>query len=420
MDNRLEHKQTSILSGDGRNTDQPIGGDVSINRGKFNKSLLGFPVMVGGQRMSSDNIVDEINSLADSTNVHIHDIESNRSMEHDITPAPWIFVTGGSGYIGSHTCVHLKSTIPNRVMLIDKRSKHMEHTTKYCDMFADEDFTSKVVMQSIRDFSPQCIIHLAASSTIGPGISNPTEYWNNNVTKTIQLLDACVESNVKNFIFASTSSVYADDDNAVSETSLCLPTNTYSRTKHTIEHTLQDYYRAYGLNSISFRFFNAAGAHSFYDLGELKGSSHLLAKIMESIVHNTPFTVFGRDYDTIDGTGLRDYTHVMDIVDAITKGISWLPYNPGSHIINLGAGNGYTVQQVIDSAEKLFNIELSYRYGPRRDGDSAKRYAEISRAEFLLNWKPTRTIEDILNNSIKWYKSNTYTSLTTKGIRAYL
>ena len=420
MDNRLGNKQNTILPGVNRNSGQPVGGDVSINRGKFDKSLLGFPVMVGGKLMSSDNIVDEINSLADSTNVHIHDFEPDRSMEHDINKAPWIFVTGGSGFIGSHMCVHLKSTIPDRVMLIDRRAKSMTHTTRYCDMFADEDFSSKIVLQSIRDFSPKYVIHFAASSTIGPGIKNPKDYWNNNVSKTLQLLDTCVESGVQNFIFASTSSVYDDVDYAVSEESKCNPTNTYSRTKFSIEHALQDYYKAYGLHSISFRFFNAAGAHPFYELGELNGSSHLIAKIMEGIVHNTPFTIFGRDYDTVDGTGLRDYTHVMDIIDAIMKGIDWLPQNPGSHIINLGAGNGYTVQQVVDTAEKLFNVELSYRYGPRRDGDTSKRFADISKAKTLLDWAPTRTIEDILTNSLKWYKSGIYSSLTSNGIRSYL
>lgn len=341
--------------------------------------------------------------------------------QHDkdqVVGAPWIFVTGASGYIGSHLCACLKETTAYNVMQIDLRAKLLPHTTMYCDLYADEDFASDIVMQAIRDYQPYCIVHLAASSTIGPGMKDPLEYWDNNCTKTLSLIKACINHNVKNFIFASTSAVYADVDDPVSEQGLLKPTNAYARTKHAVELALDDCYNAYGLNSTCFRFFNAAGSHQLFDLGELKGSSHLIARIMEAAVHKTPFNVFGTDYPTQDGTAIRDYIHVMDVVDAIVKSIEWLPNNSGHHIFNLGSSKGHSVQEIINTTEQLLNIELPYRYAERREGDSAKRYANIEKARNLLDWTPKRNINEIIQSSYKWYNSSVYKKLVANGILA--
>lgn len=386
------------------------------NVGRSDKHDLNFPVMVGGKHNLNNNFLETGPNVANGPNVNIYTDEHNRNNEYTMTDNPWIFLTGGSGYIGSNLAATIKSSTSNNLMIIDRRAKLLPHTTKYCDVFADEDFSSHLIMQSIRDYNPSCIIHLAASSTIGPGLTDPMSYWENNVTKTLKLIQSCIDHNIKNFIFASTSSVYEDADIAVSEHGLCSPINSYARTKYTIELALQDVFKSHGLNSISFRFFNAAGAHSLYDLGELHGSSHLISKIMEAAAHNIPFTIYGKDYDTTDGTCIRDYTHVSDISEAITMSIPWLNSNPGAHIINLGAGKGYTVQQVVNTAEQILNIELPYRYGDRRDGDSVKRFANISKAKSLLNWNPTRTLNDIIRDSFKWYNSNTYKDLTLKRI----
>jgi len=360
---------------------------------------------------------DNPNNFSDvsiGNNTYIH---STDNIDHN-TNAPWIFVTGASGYIGSHLCACLKQTTGYNVMQIDLRAKLLKHTTNYCDLYADEDFAGDIVMQAIRDYKPHCIIHLAASSTIGPGIKNPLEYWDNNVEKTLLLLRACVNHGVKNVIFASTSAVYADIDEPVNESALIKPPNAYSKTKHAIELALEDCYNAYGLNSVCFRFFNAAGSHNLFDLGELKGSSHLIAKIIESAVHKTSFSVFGTDYPTADGTAIRDYIHVMDVVDALVKGITWLPENPGHHIFNLGSSKGYSVQEIINTTEQLLNIELSYRYADRRDGDSAKRFADITKAQNILEWTPKRNINDIIQSSYKWYNSSVYKNLVANGILA--
>jgi len=330
--------------------------------------------------------------------------------------AKWIFITGGCGYIGSHLAAHIKDNTDYSVMLIDKRARELSYTAKYCDVFADEDFTSIVVQQAIQEYQPEAIVHLAADSTVGPSMVNPSRTWTNNVVNTQKLLDFSRLYNVKNVIFASSSSVYADQNYAVDEHSPVATYSPYATTKRVGEMMLKDWYGAHGIRSVSFRFFNVAGAHSTHDLGELHGCSHLLAKVMEAAVHNTAFTVFGRDWTTPDRTAIRDYTHVMDICEAILKSIRWLPENPGAHIINLGGGQGYSVQQVIDTTEMLLSKELPYRYGDRRDGDSAMRFSNNELAFKLLNWKPTKNLNDMILDSVKWYNSEVYKQLTRAGI----
>jgi UDP-glucose 4-epimerase len=328
----------------------------------------------------------------------------------------WIFITGGNGYIGSHVAAQLKETTDYSVMLIDRRAKQLPHTTRYCDMIADEDFASPVIKDAIRDYKPEAIVHLAADSTIGPSMINPAGTWENNVAKTLSLLDCCARNSIRNFIFASSSSVYADQDFAVDEQSQLAPYSPYASTKMAGEMMLKDWYGAHGLRSVSFRFFNVAGSHNKYDLGELNGSTHLLAKVMESAVHGTDFTVFGRNWPTADSTAIRDYTHVMDIADAVVRAVDWLPQNPGAHIINLGGGHGHSVQTVIDTTEMLLGKQLPYRYGPRRDGDSAMRFSNNNRALELLGWKPSRSLNEMILDSYKWYSSHMYQSLTNANI----
>ena len=330
--------------------------------------------------------------------------------------AKWIFITGGCGYIGSHLAAQIKDNTDYSVMLIDRRARELSYTAKYCDVFADEDFTSLVVQQAIQEYKPVAIVHLAANSTVSPSMINPSDTWNNNIINTQKLLDYCNLYRVRNVIFASSSSVYADQNYAVDERSPISTYSPYATTKRAGEMMLKDWYGAHGIRSVSFRFFNVAGAHPKYDLGELHGSSHLLARVMEAATMGTAFTVFGRDWSTPDKTAIRDYTHVMDICDAVLRAIEWLPDNPGAHIMNLGGGQGYSVQQVIDTTEMLLSKELPYRYGERRDGDSAMRFSNNELALKLLGWKPTRSLQDMILDGFKWYNSEVYKQLTHAGI----
>jgi UDP-glucose 4-epimerase len=328
----------------------------------------------------------------------------------------WIFITGGCGYIGSHVAAEIKDKTDYSVLLIDRRAKELVHTTKFCDMVADEDFASKVSQEAIREYRPETVIHLAANSTIGSSMTNPAGTWENNVTKMQQLLSCCVQNQIRNVIFASSSSVYADQHVAIDESHALSPYSPYATTKMVGEMMLRDWYGAHGIRSLSLRFFNVAGAHTKYDLGELQGSSHLMAKIMESVVDGRDFTVWGRDWPTPDKTAIRDYTHVLDITDAVLLAIKWLPNNHGAHVMNLGGGQGRSVQQMIDTTELLLSKQLPYRYGNRLDGDSAMRFSNNACALKLLGWQPSRGLNDIILDSFKWYNSDMYRSLTQAKI----
>lgn len=417
METGLSREQAAILDRIDRSSNQFSSGSNNIILAHDNTINMGVSVMVGGKPVTGNSSGNEISGLANDSNVNIYNTQRNWNMEHTLNK-PWIFLTGGSGYIGSHLSAEIKTKTNFNLMQIDRKAKLLPHTTRFCDTYADEDFSSDLVLSSIHQYKPETVIHCAASSTIGPGQKNPIEYWDNNVSKTLKLIDACVKAGVKNFIFASTSAVYADDFDidTVSEYNQVNPITAYAKTKYTIEMALDDCWHSYKMNSISFRFFNAAGAHHFYDLGPLYGSSHLVDKIMESIVHQIPLTVFGNDYPTHDGTAIRDYIHVLDIVDAILMSIPWLDNNSGSHIFNLGDGRGWSVQEIINHTENLLNKTVPYRYGHRRDGDSIKRVSNAQLAAQLLSWVPKRNIDNIIQDSFKWYNSAVYKKLYLEKI----
>ena len=328
----------------------------------------------------------------------------------------WIFITGGCGYIGSHLAAVLKEKTDYKVFLIDKRAADLQHTIRYSDLYADEEFDSDLIRKCIQDQHPVSVVHLGAIPTITAGIIDPISQWKVNVSQTITFIEHCMAANIDNFIFASTSSVYADSDEAVTETSPLNPTNAYSSTKLAVEHILRDCWVSHGFPSVSLRVFNAAGSHNHYDLGELHGSTHLLSSVMNAAVNNGAFNIFGRDWNTPDGTAIRDYTHVLDIADAIIASIEWSKTNKGCHTFNIGKGSGNSVQEMVNTTERILNKELLYRYGPRREGDSAKRFANIDKISKIIGWIPKRTLDDIVRDEYKWYNSATYNNLTNAGI----
>lgn len=328
----------------------------------------------------------------------------------------WIFITGGCGYIGSHLAAVLKEKTDYKVLLIDKRAADLKHTIRYSDLFADEEFDSSLIQKCLYDQHPVAVVHLAAVPTITAGIIDPIEQWKVNVSQTINLIETCMSANIENFIFASTSAIYADSDDAVTENSPLNPINSYASTKLAIEHLLRDCWISHEFPSISLRFFNAAGAHNQYDLGELHGSTHLLSSVMNAAVNNGAFNIFGRDWPTPDGTAIRDYTHVLDIADAIIASIEWSKTNKGCHTFNVGKGFGNSVQEMVNTTERILNKELLYRYGPRREGDSAKRFANIDKIVKEIGWTPKRTLDDIVRDEFKWYNSVTYRNLLDASI----
>jgi UDP-glucose-4-epimerase GalE len=325
----------------------------------------------------------------------------------------WIAVTGGCGYIGSHIAKQLGQLTSHNILLIDRNADNLRHTHGLADRFVCADFVSDDAFDALRATKPRTIIHCGGTSLVGPSIANPAEYYDNNVFKTVRLLDWIRDyADGTDFIFSSSSSIYGDTPTGIcDERTEKNPISPYARTKWIIEQVLQDYGRAYGINSLSFRYFNAAGADSCGLIGQLPHATHLLAAVIEHVLYNRQLEIYGDDYDTPDGTPIRDYTHVTDIAQAHVLGIDWLAENPGCHSINLGTGRGSSVKEILTATERALDVVLSPAILGRREGDPAKRAASNDLAAATLGWKPKRSLDEIVLTAHAWYNSEAYRRL---------
>lgn len=324
----------------------------------------------------------------------------------------WVAVTGGCGYIGSHIAAELKSKTDYKVLIIDRNAAKMQHTHWLADELIDADVVSHYSYDALQLLKPKAIIHCAGTSLVGPSITDPSEYYNNNVVKTIKLLDFMSTHDLNNIIFSSSASVYGRSWAKVcSEHDKPNPINPYGNSKYIIELMLKDYSNAYHINSMSFRYFNAAGADPDSRLGQPCGATHLVARIMESLVRGDKLIVYSKDYPTRDGTCVRDYAHVCDIARAHVLGIEYLDKFPGAHTINIGSGEGTTVFEMIHAAEQVTGQFVNYEIGPDRIGDPAILVADTEKAKHQLGWVPEYTVEDIVLHAWNWYHSNIFASL---------
>jgi UDP-glucose-4-epimerase GalE len=326
----------------------------------------------------------------------------------------WIAVTGGCGYIGSHIACELKEKTDLKVLIIDRAASTMPHTHWLADELVDDDIVSDAAKAALLAHRPRAIIHCAGTSLVGPSLAAPADYYDNNVVKTIQLLDFMRDNGLNNLIFSSSAAVYGEswakicDEDQIPE-----PINPYGNTKAIIETILRDYGTAYNLSSVSFRYFNAAGADPQARLGQAKDATHLLARIMESTLYNKDLVVYGNKYPTKDGTCVRDYAHVCDIARAHVLAIDHLRFNPGTHVLNLGSGNGTTVLEMIEAVGRVTNHLPAYTIGDARFGDPAILIADIHRADMHLGWQPAHTLDDIVEHARGWYLSDYYDPLKT-------
>lgn len=327
----------------------------------------------------------------------------------------WVAVTGGCGYIGSHIACELREKTDYKILIIDRAADSLPHTHWLADHLVSDDFISEVSKCALIKFNPIAIIHCAGTSLVGPSISNPGEYYNNNVVKTIALLEFMQQHYLNNLIFSSSAAVYGESwANVCSEDQLPEPINPYGNTKAIIETVLADYGSAYGINSMSFRYFNAAGADPRSRLGQTEGATHLVARIMENLVNGSPLTIYGNQYPTRDKTCVRDYCHVCDIARAHVLAINHLKFNPGTHIYNIGSGNGTTVFEMVQAAQRVTGTLPSFKVGEARLGDPAILVADTHRANIELKWQPQYTVDDIIKTAWDWYHSDTYQSMITK------
>ena len=316
-----------------------------------------------------------------------------------------VLVTGGAGYIGAHTVKALLDSGYEVVVYDDLSRGHpeqipgvplvigcLEDEEALEDVFSSEKFDS--------------VIHFASESQVGESCHHPDKYFRRNVIGGLTLFSVMVKRGVKKLVFSSSAAVYGDPEIIpIPETHPINPKNPYGETKAFLERALVWYDRAYGLKSISLRYFNAAGADSKGTMGEDHDpETHLIPLICESVLTGKPLTVFGNDYPTPDGTAIRDYVHVTDLADAHVRALRLLESGGETSSINLGSGRGYSVLEVIRAVEEVTGKKVPYEIGPRRAGDPAVLVASCEKAKEVLGWEPLHsTLDEIARTAWNWY-----------------
>ncbi len=322
-----------------------------------------------------------------------------------------ILVTGGAGYIGSHACKVLKHAGFTPVVY-DNLCTGWENAVKF-GPFEKGDLTDRARLDQVfAAYQPEAIMHFAALSQVGESMREPAMYWHNNVAGSLCLFEAAVAAGCKKVVFSSTCATYGDQDNVVlDESSAQYPINAYGASKRAIEDILRDFEVAYGLNHVIFRYFNVAGADPEGEVGEFhQPETHLIPLMLDAIDgKRDALTIFGTDYDTPDGTCIRDYVHVMDLVEAHVLGLNWLQDDKDSRVFNLGTGTGFSVREVVDHSAAVTNKDVPMVEGPRRAGDCAKLVSGSTRAEAELGWKPTRsTLDQMIADAWRWHQTGHY------------
>lgn len=322
-----------------------------------------------------------------------------------------VLVTGGAGYIGSHACKALKAAgfVP---ITFDNLCTGWEDAVKF-GPFEKGDLLDRARLDEVfRKHQPFAVMHFAALSQVGESMQEPGRYWQNNVGGSLNLIEAAVNADCLNFVFSSTCATYGDQDNVVlDEDSAQHPINAYGASKRAIEDILVNFQDAAGLRHVIFRYFNVAGADPEAEVGEFhQPETHLVPLMLEAIDgKRDALTVFGSDYDTPDGTCIRDYVHVCDLVDAHILGLKWLAEGKESRVFNLGTGTGFSVREVIDRSRAVTNRTVPFVEGDRRPGDCTRLVSGSTRAEQELGWSPERsTLDLMIEDAWRWYQNGHY------------
>ncbi|SNS75700.1 UDP-glucose 4-epimerase GalE [Antarctobacter heliothermus] len=322
-----------------------------------------------------------------------------------------VLVTGGAGYIGSHACKALRAA-GHTPVTFDNLSTGWQDAVKF-GPFEQGSLTDRARLDEVfAKWQPTAVMHFAALSQVGEAMAKPGLYWRNNVDGSLTLIEAACAAGCLDFVFSSTCATYGEHDNVVlDENTPQEPLNAYGASKLAVENILRDFGAAYGLKSVVFRYFNVAGADPEGEVGEHhRPETHLIPVMLEAVDGKRPgLTVHGTDYDTPDGTCIRDYVHVMDLVDAHVLGLKWLQDGKGSRVFNLGTGRGFSVREVIDAAGHVTNMAVPCTDGPRRAGDATKLVSGSTRADEELGWTPHRsTMPQMIADAWRWHKNGHY------------
>ena len=322
-----------------------------------------------------------------------------------------ILVTGGAGYIGSHACKALRAAgyLP---VTYDSLVTGWQDAVRF-GPFERGDLADRARLDEVfARWQPAAVMHFAALSLVGDAMRDPGTYWRANVLSSLTLIEAAVAAGCLDFVFSSTCATYGDQDGVVlDEDTPQRPINAYGKSKLAIEQMLGDFANAHGLRPVIFRYFNVAGADPEGEVGEHhQPETHLIPLMLDAVAGKRPaLTVFGTDYPTSDGTCVRDYVHVMDLVDAHVLGLKWLEDGKGPRTFGLGTGSGFSVREVIDQSRRITNRDVPVVYGERRAGDAVKLVCGSDRAVCDLGWRPTRSaMGQMIADAWRWHQSGHY------------
>ena len=321
-----------------------------------------------------------------------------------------ILVLGGAGYIGSHTVYALIEKGVDVVVIDNLETGHIEAVHEKA-RFYKGDIRDRAFVDSVLDKEKiDAVIHFAANSLVGESMVNPLKYYDNNVNGTKVLLQSMVAHGLDKIVFSSTAATYGEPEKVpILETDRTEPTNTYGETKLAMEKMFKWTDRANGLKYVSLRYFNACGAHVSGKIGEAHSpETHLIPLILQVPLGQREYiSIFGDDYDTSDGTCIRDYIHVTDLAQAHILAVDYLMKGNESNIFNLGNGVGFTVKEVIDTARKVTGHEIPAKIAERRAGDPARLIASSDKARQVLLWKPEHAdLEEIISTAWNWHKNH--------------
>lgn len=320
-----------------------------------------------------------------------------------------VLVTGGAGYIGSHAVLALLEEGYNPIVLDNLVHGHKELVEGLgAEVIVGDVGDSVLVSNILNKRNIASVMHFAAYAYVGESVTSPAKYYLNNVAATASLLDSMLKAGVKNFVFSSSCATYGLPASLpICESAEQHPISPYGHSKRMVEQMLTDFEHAYGLRSVTFRYFNAAGADPRGRIGERhEPETHLIPLVLQAALGKlNSITVFGTDYATPDGTCIRDYVHVSDLVSAHMRGLRHLENDGASDTFNLGIGRGYSVLEIIEAAKTVTGCDIKVIYGPRRAGDPPILYAKARKAQRILGWQPKCIdIEMMINDAWHWQK----------------
>jgi UDP-glucose 4-epimerase len=316
-----------------------------------------------------------------------------------------ILVAGGAGYIGSHTCLDLYGKGFTPVVYDNLSNGHAEFV-KWGPLEVGDIRDRRRLDDVLKRYKPQAIVHFAAAIEVGASVRDPGAYYDNNVAGTITLLRAAQAAGIDKFVFSSTCATYGVPSSVpMNEAHAQMPINPYGRSKLIVEQILQELDRYQGFRSCILRYFNAAGADPGGRIGEWHSpETHAIPIAMDAALGRRPyFQIMGTDYDTRDGSCIRDFVHVLDLADAHTRAIEHLLNNGKSQALNLGTGHGTTVMELVETVRTIVGRSFDVRYGPRREGDSPVLVADNALAKRVIGWSPRHDLRSIIDTAWNWH-----------------